>query len=128
MSVGVLIVTHGRSSAALVQEAGFVLGQDLEGVYSMEFNHSYNLTTVPQIQAAIDQADSGDGVLILTDLMGASPANLLMEAMEEAHAVMVTGVNLAMLIRACNYRNLSLELLVPKAVEGGKRAVKIFQT
>jgi len=128
MSVGILIVTHGRSSAALVQEAGFVLGQDLESVYSMEFNHSDNLTTVPQIQAAIDQADSGDGVLILTDLMGASPANLVMEAMEEAHAVMVTGVNLAMLIRACNYRNLSLELLVPKAVEGGKRAVKIFQT
>ncbi len=128
MSVGILIVTHGRSSETLVQEAGFVLGQNLEGVYSMEFNHSDSLTTVPQIQAAIEQADSGDGVLILTDLMGASPANQVVEAMEETHAVMVTGVNLAMLIRACNYRNLSLELLVQKAVEGGKRAVKIFQT
>ena len=128
MSVGILIVTHGGSSAALIQEAGFVLGQNLDGVYSMQFSHSGNLTTVPQIQAAIEQADAGDGVLILTDLMGASPANLVMAAMEEAHAVMVTGVNLAMLIRACNYRNLSLELLVPKAVEGGKRAVKIFQT
>jgi mannose/fructose-specific phosphotransferase system component IIA len=40
---------------------------------------------------------------------------------------MVTGVNLAMLIRACNYREQTLEQVVQKAAEGGKSAVKIFQ-
>jgi mannose/fructose-specific phosphotransferase system component IIA len=52
---------------------------------------------------------------------------MVSEALEERHAVMVTGVNLAMLIRACNYRDQSLEHVVQKAVEGGKRAVRIFQ-
>lgn len=127
MSVGILIVTHGTSCHSLVEEASFVLGSELEGVYSVEFVHSETLASVSKLSAVIERADSGDGVLVLTDLMGASPANMVAEAMEDSHAVMVTGVNLAMLIRACNYRNESLEMVVQKAVEGGKRAVKIFQ-
>lgn len=127
MSVGIVIITHGGTASSLVTEAGFVLGGELVDVYSIEFNHSKNRTAVAQIQSCVDRADSGDGVLVLTDLMGASPANMVSEALEEYHAVMITGVNLAMLIRACNYRDQSLELVVQKAVEGGKRAVKIFQ-
>lgn len=127
MSVGIVIITHGETARSLVKEAGFVLGEDLAGVYTMAFDHSEKPTCASQIQSCVDQADSGDGVLVLTDLMGASPANIVSEALEERHAVMVTGVNLAMLIRACNYRDQSLEQLVQKAVEGGKRAVKIFQ-
>lgn len=127
MSVGILIVTHGTSCHSLVEEASFVLGSELEGVYSVEFVHSETLASVSKLSAVIERADSGDGVLVLTDLMGASPANMVAEAMEDSHAVMVTGVNLAMLIRACNYRKESLEMVVQKAVEGGKRAVKIFQ-
>jgi PTS system ascorbate-specific IIA component len=127
VSVGIVIVTHGGTARSLIAEAGFVLGQEFTGVYALEFNHSKNPTSVAQIRSCLEQADSGDGVLVLTDLMGASPANLVSEALEECHAVMVTGVNLAMLIRAFNYRGQSLELVVQKAAEGGKRAVKIFQ-
>ncbi len=127
MSVGILIVTHGKSGHSLVEEANFVLGRELENVYSLEFSHSEDKTVVSKLRACIELADSGDGVLVLTDLIGASPANLVAEAMEDIHAVMVTGVNLAMLIRAWNYRDESLEMVVQKAVDGGKRAVKIFQ-
>jgi PTS system ascorbate-specific IIA component len=127
MSVGILIITHGGTARSLVKEAGFVLGKDLEGVFSVEFNHTESPTDAAQIRSWVKKADSGDGVLVLTDLMGASPANIVLEALEDFHAVMVTGVNLAMLIRACNYREQKLELLVQKAVEGGVRAVKIFQ-
>jgi PTS system ascorbate-specific IIA component len=127
VSVGIVIITHGETARSLVAEAGFVLGEELTGVYSMAFDHSKSPTGAAHIQSCVDQADSGDGVLVLTDLMGASPANMVSEALEECHAVMVTGVNLAMLIRACNYRDQSLEHVVQKAVEGGKRAVRIFQ-
>lgn len=127
MSVGILIVTHGSSGQSLVEEACFVLGGELENVYSLEFSHSENQTNVSQLQSSIEQADSGGGVLVLTDLIGASPANLVAEAIEDRHAVMVTGVNLAMLIRAWNYRDEPLAIVVQKAVDGGKRAVKIFQ-
>ena len=127
MSVGIVVITHGGTARSLVAEAAFVLGQELAGVYTMEFNHSENPTCAAHIQLCVERADSGDGVLVLTDLMGASPANVVFEALEDYHAIMVTGVNLAMLIRACNYREQSLEQVVQKAVEGGKRAVKIFQ-
>jgi len=127
VSIGIVVITHGGTARSLVTEAGFVLGEELTGVFPMEFNHSENPTGVAHIQLCVERADSGDGVLVLTDLMGASPANVILEALEGYHAIMVTGVNLAMLIRACNYREQSLEQVVQKAVEGGKRAVKIFQ-
>jgi PTS system ascorbate-specific IIA component len=128
MSVGILIVTHGNTAESLVEEAAFVLGQELERVFAMEFMHSTNPTRLEDILSGVRQADDGDGVLVLTDLMGASPANMVAEALEQCHAVMVTGVNLAMLIRAFNYRDQSLELVVQKAVDGGKSAVRIFQS
>jgi len=127
MSVGILLVTHGSTAESLVEEAAFVLGQPLERVFAMEFMHSTNATRIDDILSRIRQADDGDGVLVLTDLMGASPANMVSEALEQCHAVMVTGVNLAMLIRAFNYRDQTLELVVQKAVDGGKSAVRIFQ-
>lgn len=127
MSVGILIITHGKTAAALLEEACFVHGQNLERVYSLEFMHSEDPTSIGQILSRIGQADIGDGVLVLTDLMGASPANMVSEALGKCHAMMVTGVNLAMLIRAYNYRDQPLEQVAQKAVDGGKRAVRIFE-
>jgi PTS system ascorbate-specific IIA component len=128
MSVGIVIVTHGKTGETLIQEAGFVLGTAMDDIHFVEFNRSDDsVSEVSKIHSSITRADSGDGVLVLTDLMGASPANLVADVLEEYHAVMVTGINLGMLIRVFNYRDQSLARVVRKAVEGGRRAVKIFQ-
>jgi len=128
MSVGIVIVTHGKTGESLIQEAGFVLGKAIDDILFLEFNHSEDLSgNLSEIRTAIARADSGKGVIVLTDLMGSSPSNLVADVLEEYKAVMVTGVNLSMLIGVCNYRDKTLELVVRKAVEGGRRAVKIFQ-
>ena len=128
MSVGIVIVTHGKTGESLIEEAGFVLGKTMDDIIFVEFNRSeYSSGAVSEIRSSIVKADSGDGVLVLSDLMGASPSNLVAEVLEEYHAVMVTGINLSMLISVCNYRDHTLERVVRKAVEGGRRAVKIFQ-
>ena len=128
MSVGIVIVTHGKTGESLIQEAGFVLGKAMDEILFVEFNRSeYSSGAVSEIRSSLVKADSGDGVLVLSDLMGASPSNLVAEVLEEYHAVMVTGINLSMLISVCNYRDHTLERVVRKAVEGGRRAVKIFQ-
>lgn len=128
MSIGIVIVTHGGTGAALVEEASFVLGETLDDVISIAVNQAPDLQdALAQIRLSIESSDKGDGVIVLTDLMGASPANLVADTLEDNHAFMVTGVNLSMLIRVCNYRDQNLEQVVRKAVEGGKRAVKIFQ-
>jgi len=128
MSVGIVIVTHGKTGESLIQEAGFVLGKAMDDILFVEFNRLEDVSdNISEIHSSIAKADSGNGVIVLTDLMGASPSNLVADVLEEYKAVMVTGVNLGMLIRVCNYRNKTLELVVRKAVEGGRLAVKIFQ-
>jgi PTS system ascorbate-specific IIA component len=128
MSVGILIITHGGTGAALIEEAGFVLGQALENVNCLALNQSGDLpASLKHIRAAMEQSHTENGLLVLTDLLGASPANLVAEILDEYHAIMVTGINLGMLIRVCNYRDNPLELVARKAVGGGRSAVKIFQ-
>ena len=128
MSVGLVIVTHGESGADLRAEAEFILGESLEALRAVPFNHSAGQREeIYQIHSAIAAADSGDGVLVLTDLMGASPSNRVATLLEHHNAVMVTGVNLGMLVCAWTNRGLTLGALARKAVECGRRGVKIFQ-
>lgn len=123
-----MIVTHGETGQSLLEEAGFVLGEPLVDIPVVAFNHSANMqSAIDEIRSAIQKVDGGDGILVLTDLMGSSPSNLVNDVLEDNHAVMVTGINLAMLIRVCNYRDVNLERLTQIAVEGGRNAVKIFQ-
>jgi PTS system ascorbate-specific IIA component len=128
MSVGIVIVTHGSTGKALLEVAEFILGVSMAEFQFVPFRQSgSDLTTAEQIDAALAEADQGDGVLVLTDLIGASPSNLVAERLEPYAGVMVTGLNLAMLMRVWNYRTQPLGLLARKAVNGGRRGVKIFQ-
>lgn len=128
MKVGIVIVTHGSTGHSLLEEAGFVLGKRLADIPVVAFNHSATMQSgIEKIRSSIQKVDSGGGILVLTDLMGSSPSNLVNEVLEDNHAVMVTGINLGMLIRVCNYRDANLERLTQIAVEGGRKAVKIFQ-
>ncbi len=128
MSVGIVIVTHGQTGQSLVTDAEFILGQSLHRIRCIPFKQSGGqLTGDDELKQAIAQSDRGDGVLILTDLVGASPANLVNAVIKEFNAAMVTGINLAMLIRVWNYRDTALESLIHKAVQGGKRGVEAFQ-
>ena len=129
MSVGIVIVTHGGSGECLVEEAVFVLGRKLKDVFFLAIEQSEDISaSIARINSLIENADNGEGVLVLADLMGASPANLVSRALDDYHAVLVSGINLGMLIRVCNYRHQTLEQLVQSAVKGGRDAVKIFQS
>lgn len=124
MSVGIVVVTHGSTAESLIAEAAFILGEDLRNVLPVRFNLPEGLA---EIRQAIESAEQGDGVIVLTDLIGASPSNSVGKLLDEFNAVMVTGVNLAMLLSVWNYRERPLGLVTRKAVESGRRAVKIFQ-
>jgi mannose/fructose-specific phosphotransferase system component IIA len=129
VSVGLVIVTHGDTGGTLIAEAEFILGEPLQVVHFVPFNHSVgHHEELYRIHQAIADADTGDGVLVLTDLMGASPSNRVSVLLEHFDAVMVTGVNLAMLLCVWANREMPLGQLTRKAVECGKRSVKIFQS
>ena len=128
MSVGLVLVTHGDTAASLIAEAAIILDEPLDDVRCVRFDQSSGSPdAAAQIEAAIRAADRGDGVLVLTDLIGASPANRVARHLERFDAVMVTGVNLGMLVCTWTNRGLTLAGLARKAVECGRRGVKIFQ-
>jgi PTS system ascorbate-specific IIA component len=128
MSVGIVIVTHGSTGASLIQMAEFLLGESMAEIRFVPFRQSGDrITTADDVTQAMKAANSGEGVLVLTDLIGASPANLVARQLDANDAVMVTGLNLAMLMSVWNYRVQPLGSLARKAVDSGRRSVKIFQ-
>ena len=127
MSVGIVIVTHGQTGQSLVNDAEFILGHSLGRVRCIALNRPGDQpATEDELKQVIRESDHGEGVLILTDLVGASPANRVTALLGDYHAAMVTGINLAMLIRVWNYRDTPLESLTHKAVQGGKRGIEAF--
>jgi len=129
VSVSIVIFTHGQVGPALIEVAEFILGHKLPGIRHIPFVQSKTHTTGrDELKTALLELDEGDGILVLTDLVGASPANLIAELLQDLTAIMVSGVNLAMLLRVCNYRDQSLADLARTAAEGGKRSIEVFKS
>jgi mannose PTS system EIIA component len=63
------------------------------------------------------------GVLVLTDIFGATPSNVAQKLVDGVTSRLITGVNLPMLLRSVSYRNESLDALVSRAVIGGTQGV-----
>jgi len=121
---GLVIVTHGDIGRSMIDVAEFILGQSLAAVPFVSFRQSaMEKTGKAEILSAIENADHGSGVLVLTDIGGASPCNYVSRLLEEARVSMVSGLNLAMLIRVWNYRDKPLPQLIKLATEGGVRDI-----
>ena len=125
MAVGVLLVGHEGACAHYAPLARRLLGRETLRIEWFELPFDQPLeTALPLASAALRRADSGEGVLILTDLYGASPSNLAAQLTQlGTPARRVAGLNLPMLLRVCNYADQALDELVLTAVSGGKTGV-----
>jgi PTS system ascorbate-specific IIA component len=79
-----------------------------------------------EVSETIIELDTGQGVLILTDIYGATPSNIACSSTSDTVEI-VAGLNLPMLIRVMNYPGLSLAELKQKAVSGGKEGIMQYQ-
>jgi len=121
---GLVIVTHGEIGRSLIEVAEFILDQSLSDVRFVSFRQSeMEKTGDDEIHRAINNADQGFGVLVLTDIGGASPCNYTVRLLPGARVAVVSGINLAMLMRVWNYRDRPLRQLVKLATEGGIRDI-----
>ena len=73
----------------------------------------------------IKELDTGDGVLVLTDLCGSTPSNTA-RRLTGYKVLVVAGLNLPMLIRILNYPNLPLEEMAERAIDGGRQGVMLL--
>jgi len=124
MSVGLLIVTHGTIGASLLEAATRMLGTCPLPARTLEvLRESERDALVEQAHRLADSLDVGEGVLVLTDLFGSTPANIAQSLMDHPGVRVLTGINLPMLVRLLNYPALPLAELAAKAESGGRDGV-----
>jgi mannose PTS system EIIA component len=98
-TTGVVVVTHGQLATELLNAAEMIVG-DLPGFQAVSIGWHDDVTVAhAAIAAAIHKVDEGGGVLVLTDMFGGTPSNLGMAFLDAGRVEVVTGVNLAMLIK-----------------------------
>lgn len=124
MKVGILLITHGAIGTALLQAAVDVLGVCPLSASALAAPTGCDPDkTIAEARSAVAELDSGDGVLVLTDLYGSTPSNIACKLQTLSNARVVSGLNLPMLIRILNYPDLDLDELAHKAVTGGRDGV-----
>lgn len=125
--IGILIIAHGNLGESLIQCAKHVMNKQPPQLASLQVNNCDDPSDLlPQAQALVKSLDIGQGVLVLSDMYGATPCNLVIKLLEAKNVQGVAGINLPMLVRVLTYRNESLKKIVEKAVSGGRDGVVHF--
>ena len=122
MTCGILLVTHPGVGSALLEVATRLLRHLPLKTEAFDVPFDADLDTLlPLASAALRRVDGGDGVLILTDLYGASPSNLAAQlARLGTPARRVAAVSLPMLLRVMNYPEQGLDQLPATAAAGAR--------
>lgn len=127
MTIGVLLISHGSLGQAMLDIsvktldvcplAVEVLGVPLDADPDQLSREA---------ETILQTLDSGDGVLILTDLCGSTPANIACRLTHHEHVMVVAGLNLPMLMRVFNYPEMHLIDIAERAVDGGRQGVMLM--
>jgi mannose PTS system EIIA component len=118
--IGLLLIAHGTLGESLVHCASHVMGK--RPLYLRQLGvtiHDDPDEILPQAKDLIRFLDQGSGVLILTDMFGATPANIASRLLVPRKVEGIAGVNLPMLIKALTYREEKMGILIEKALSGG---------
>jgi len=123
MKNGIVIVAHAPLATALRQCVAHVFPDRVEDVLAYDMPAD---APVSQSVAAVEQmvARFGDSpVLVLTDILGATPCNVARQLLQRVPGRVVAGVNLPMLLRAVTYQDEPMDTLVDKVMQGGAQGV-----
>ncbi len=124
--IGLVLVTHGHLATEFAAAMEHVVGpqsntraicigpdDDMEGRRK-------------EILAAVGEVDTGDGVILLTDMFGGTPSNLAISVMEQANVEVLAGINLPMLIKLASVRvDTPLAEAAAMAQESGRKYINI---
>jgi mannose PTS system EIIA component len=122
--VGILIIAHGTLGESLIHCASHVMGSRPRNLMQIGVTiHDDPQHVLPQAIRLVRQLDQGSGVLVLTDVYGATPSNVASRLLMPGRVEGVAGVSLPMLVRALTYRKEPLDVVTSKALSGGVEGV-----
>ena len=122
--IGMVLVTHGRLAEELRNAMEHVVGTQ-RGIATICIHADDDVEQRRQdISASIDAVDSGDGVILLTDMFGGTPSNLAISMMDRPNVDVIAGANLPMLIKLAKIRGCqTLAECVDCAVIAGRKYI-----
>jgi PTS system mannose-specific IIA component len=122
--IGLFLITHNSYGESLIQCACHVLNRRPPQIVQLGVAAQDDpLDLLPLAQEMLALVDSGEGVMIMTDIYGATPSNIAMKLLEPGRVEGIAGVNLPMLLRALTYRDKDMDTLLTRATIGGRDGV-----
>ena len=122
--VGILIISHGMLAEALISSVQSLVGnlQRVRGVSIWPKDNEEEIKD--RIRKSVAELNDGNGVMILTDILGGTPTNLSLPFLEDEKVEVVTGVNMPMLLTLSSYRNgRSLKEIGTLAKKSGRQSI-----
>jgi mannose PTS system EIIA component len=124
MSIGFLLITHSHIGDALVETVNKMFVGTVLAIETLTVSTECNPDELKlQARKLVERLDTGDGVLVFTDIYGSTPSNIAYSLAESDRVNVISGLTLPMLIRALNYQSLDLKALTEKAVSGGREGI-----
>ena len=122
--VGILLITHNGLGDSLIDCVRHVLGVAPAHIRALSVLAKDDpVRKEEEARTLIAQLDKGQGVLLLSDVYGATPCNIALRLREPGRVEGVAGVNLPMLLRVACYCNKPLDELVQRALDGGRECI-----
>ncbi len=124
--IGIVIVAHGGLAREYRAATEHVVGSQ-RGIRTISIEPYHNRANKQdEICAAADCVDSGEGVVVVTDMFGGSPCNLSLRACAHENRRIIYGANLPMLVKLAKSRHLKVEEAVTLALEAGRKYIDCF--
>ena len=122
--IGIFLITHGSFGESLIQNVCHVLNKRPARIAQLGVCAQDDpLDILPLARLLLKEVDDGEGVLVMTDVFGATPGNLALKLLEPGRIEGIAGVNLPMLLRALTYRERGMETVMQKAISGAHDGV-----
>lgn len=127
--VGVLVISHGRLAAELLAAARAIEPALVEQARAITLEWNLDPEAAKrEIGRALQELDTGAGVIVLTDMFGGTPTNLSLGFLDPARSEVVTGANLPMLIKLASVRrqnNNTLRQLARLVADKGQKSIYV---
>ncbi|MGH8635523.1 MAG: PTS sugar transporter subunit IIA [Burkholderiales bacterium] len=122
--IGILLMTHGMLGESLLHCASHILGSRPRQLVQIGVTPQDDPKLILPLAIRLARSvDSGQGILVMTDIFGGTPSNVATHLLVPGKVEGIAGVNLPMLIRALTYRNEPLAIVLEKALSGGTEGV-----
>ena len=124
--IGLVLVTHGKLAVELINAMEHVVGPQ-ENTAAICIGPDDDMERRrADIKKAVGRVETGEGVIILTDMFGGTPSNLAISIMEAQSIEVIAGVNLPMLVKLASIRGtLGLQSAIAKAQAAGRKYINV---